>query len=238
MSRNSSGTLVGLSAATALVVLVGGWIIASRWGAKGKKTAGEGEGEGEQLLKLMPLEQTSLILGIPSISTVTFFEGRADVAAIKQRVRAILAANPWLSGRLVLQQDLYCCYHSTAAAQDDALGSCFTFSENAAVRSDTPYNKLIKLLGALLVKKGQACVDRDEPLFRVHLIVGEEGKEYALVVSLSHIIGDGSTFYALYGMMSHEEAVQSHLRRRLDVRLARHEEANQVRHGGVWKERR
>ena len=219
-SFSSSAAAVGLGVAAVLVV-VGGCALSRRTRAP--------PSPGWEQLKLMRLEQTSLILGIPSISTVTFFEGRPDVSAIRKRVAAIIRANPWLKGRLVKQSTarspapkstgLFCRYPGTNKDDndDDSLGEdSFTYSKNAAVRSSTQYNTLIKLLSKLVVKKGSQCVDRDESLFKVHVIVGEEDKEFAIIVSLSHIIADGSTFYSLYGMLSQTASVESLVAARFD----------------------
>jgi hypothetical protein len=60
---------------------------------------------------------------------------------------------------------------------------------------------LIENVEHVLVPVGALCVDKDVSLFKVTLIEIRPDEEYALVVSLSHTIGDGHTFYQLYSML-------------------------------------
>jgi hypothetical protein len=52
------------------------------------------------------------------------------------------------------------------------------------------------------VKKGYEMHNKDEDLFKVTIIHLEQDKYYALVVSLSHVVGDGHSFYRIYAMLS------------------------------------
>ena len=55
------------------------------------------------------------------------------------------------------------------------------------------------------MKKGKDCVNKSEPLFRV--VIGEinnNPNRFFLLFSLSHVLGDGHTFYKLYSMLSTE----------------------------------
>ena len=50
------------------------------------------------------------------------------------------------------------------------------------------------------VKIGFSCIGSDEPLFSVTVLhTGVDS--FALLVSLSHVIGDAATFYRVYGML-------------------------------------
>ena len=41
----------------------------------------------------------------PSINTVTFYEGQAPLAALRERLESVVRANPWLAGRLISAGD-------------------------------------------------------------------------------------------------------------------------------------
>jgi hypothetical protein len=55
------------------------------------------------------------------------------------------------------------------------------------------------------VLRGWQTVDRDEPLFRVALVKltkHPKSKSFVLLISMSHLLGDGHTYYSLYGRPS------------------------------------
>eukprot|EP01098_Paradermamoeba_levis_P015098 TRINITY_DN7490_c0_g1_i2.p1 TRINITY_DN7490_c0_g1~~TRINITY_DN7490_c0_g1_i2.p1 ORF type:complete len:242 (-),score=29.87 TRINITY_DN7490_c0_g1_i2:142-867(-) len=52
-----------------------------------------------------------------------------------------------------------------------------------------------------LVDSGNNCTDDDRPLYTV-AVLRMEGKKFAILHSVSHVLGDGHTFYELYGMLS------------------------------------
>ena len=45
-------------------------------------------------------EEGSMMAYAGAVTTITFFTGPAPVDAIRERLAAVVAANPWLSGRL------------------------------------------------------------------------------------------------------------------------------------------
>ena len=46
-------------------------------------------------------EEGSMMAYCGAVTTITFFSGPAPVDAVRERVAAVVAANPWLGGRLV-----------------------------------------------------------------------------------------------------------------------------------------
>jgi hypothetical protein len=59
----------------------------------------------------------------------------------------------------------------------------------------------------LVVKRGSLCVDKDEDLFKV-IVANIAEDKFALIVSMSHVIADGFTFYEVYKMLSASEPVR------------------------------
>lgn len=161
-----------LPAAT-LLSICGSYVLISRYlkRVEGDKDENRPQVSKTGLLKLLPLEQTSLILNIPSISTITFFRGVADIPIITKRVASILNANPWLKGRLVRKSGkLYCRYPTDVTWHGDtpeSLGDSFSLIKDPVIHSDTPYSALSKCVSKLTIKNGQNCVGRDECLFKV-----------------------------------------------------------------------
>ena len=100
-----------------------------------------------------------------------------------------------------------------------------------------PYEKLVQCLLPVQCARSKPATDKDEVLFKVAVVPVESGKGeseqaiplqhtitlpgFALVVSMNHTLGDGQTYYKLYGMLSTDSEVDE-----LDpVRVSGFEEA-------------
>ena len=46
-------------------------------------------------------EEGSMMAHCGAVTTITFFTGPAPVEALRERLALVVAANPWLGGRLV-----------------------------------------------------------------------------------------------------------------------------------------
>ena len=134
---------------------------------------------------------------LPSIDTLTFFEGRSPTRFLTERVTAIIRENPWLAGslkrgprgvELVVPSDV-----SAASAKKH-------FHESQCCLQ--PGMSLCDLLARVAPHKVKApgLPALDEPLFKV-VILRSGVDSFALLVSLHHALGDGCTFYQLYGML-------------------------------------
>ena len=168
------------------------------------------------VLTLLESETSMLMLDVAATSTVTFATGdhAAAAAYLRQRLEQIVAANPWLSGRLDKQAGdvggaVLVYGAGTAGDGGDAVSALFTHcapgSCSAVLRRDSTYEAMSGATLPLLVKTGNQCVGRaDEPLFRVSVVpdAAAPAARWALVVSLSHVIADGHTFYAVHNMLS------------------------------------
>jgi len=150
---------------------------------------------------LLPEEVTAAMLW-PSISTLTFYEGDAPVACLRERVIALVEANPWLAGRLQGELGAACVW------VPDALRSyaemCFEELSVPGLRPDQPMTAMRQAVEGRLVGRGDQCLGQDEPLFRVLVLRTEPGR-FALVMSLSHVLGDGHTYYRLFGALGQQD---------------------------------
>ncbi|CAE8690745.1 unnamed protein product [Polarella glacialis] len=172
--------------------------------------------EGDQ--ELLEGESHLLLRMAPAINTVTFYEGDAGAAAAHLRVRVaeVVGANPWLAGRLARGSNsrVRLSWQCVPSARSEA---CFGEAEAAAALLDpaVPYEELVRGLSLRFsVPPGSACVSAQlaPSLYRVTVVRSPAGSgsgsgsstsgRFAVVVSLSHMVADGATFYALYGMLS------------------------------------
>lgn len=159
-------------------------------------------------------ERGLFLMAVPSITTITFFKGPVRVSGLRDIVSSVLAANPWLAGRLVRSSRWG---PVTLLYQDGTRSDNLTdkvFAEIPAgshdIHADMPYELLAgQVLSLPVVKAGRLCINNDEPLFRVCLTSDSKapGIGFALLVSMSHVIADGNTYYQVLNMLSGKTVV-------------------------------
>lgn len=148
------------------------------------------------------------------ITLATIFTGDTPNSYLSDRVAAIFAKNPWLKARLTTTDDsqLHIKINETtphsehyqevniADICDNGSIECFMAAVN------TP--PLQPKLASLFTKQGFKCINNDIPLFKVSLCQSDSDT-FVLLVSMSHILGDGATLYRIYNMLSQEAEIVS-----------------------------
>lgn len=176
---------------------------------------GEKLDDNPEYLELL-LEEEKGLLHASSISSVTFYQGDITKSFdIAERVQTIILKNPWLASRLV--------YHTINgekrlfAKYPKQLHPGFLFhyyveplimedDETFPIEDDS-WESINQKLKTFTVKRGVDCIhQRYEKLFQVTVIrkfshATGEVTNSILVVSLSHVLGDGHTFYSLYTLL-------------------------------------
>lgn len=170
---------------------------------------------------LMSPEESGLLM-VPSslllISTVTFFEGQVPTEGLKNRIVEIVQANPWLACRLKKQADgkkkkpaiVYDEQPSAKAIEEDHYREYSLDDirggrkELSAIDIGQPYEAIVKamLKSDAKLSCGSECVGKNEPQFRVTVVPSTDGKRFALLISLSHVIADGYTYYEILNLLS------------------------------------
>eukprot|EP00179_Madagascaria_erythrocladioides_P006237 CAMPEP_0198323404 /NCGR_PEP_ID=MMETSP1450-20131203/11656_1 /TAXON_ID=753684 ORGANISM="Madagascaria erythrocladiodes, Strain CCMP3234" /NCGR_SAMPLE_ID=MMETSP1450 /ASSEMBLY_ACC=CAM_ASM_001115 /LENGTH=398 /DNA_ID=CAMNT_0044027101 /DNA_START=133 /DNA_END=1329 /DNA_ORIENTATION=+ len=155
-------------------------------------------------LTLTETEESLVFRYLECVGTLTTYQGRPPSDFLRQRVRDIVKLNPWLAGRLVAKKKLVLTY-SDQPGPDDRI---FTVAEDACLDVGASFEQANAAVSSYLVKRGNYCVGTDEPLFKVVLIPnipGSPTQQFGIVVSMNHIIGDGHTYYRIFGMLSDRE---------------------------------
>jgi hypothetical protein len=147
-------------------------------------------------------------LGISGVTLSTVFQPTKNQSItqphtwIRERVRAVLAANPWLAGRLCKTAT----GHNTplmlwipeCGDSEDNFARCFNHIKvddlDRAVHFPPPC--------IALTAPGQVCINKDVPLWKVTFITHTTSDNCALVVSMCHTIGDGDTYFTVLHMLS------------------------------------
>ena len=147
-------------------------------------------------------EEGSIHAMAGAVTTITFFTGPAPVEAIRERLSAVVAANPWLSGRLVRgkgEKRMRLTFDPAGPLRD----GIFTVASPGQYKvQGVSYAEVYKALkgSPLQVKGGTKAVNKDAVQLKVTVI--PDGDQWALVVSISHTIADGYTYYQIYNMLS------------------------------------
>jgi len=97
-------------------------------------------------------------------------------------------------------------------------------SGDVGLSTDMQYEALVRCLLPLQSARSKPATDTDEPLFEVAVVPLEAGDDdaepapmqsqvtlpgFALIVSMNHSVGDGHTYYRLYGMLDADTEVEA-----------------------------
>lgn len=153
---------------------------------------------------LLPLESSWLLMGMPGIATITFYQGNLEstAALLHKRLAALLKVNPWLNGRLEKTkspQQLLLTYSRDFNEESVASEIMISNPPGLMLSQNQSYEELCKKVSACIVNKGHALLKNQEALIKLSLVpvLENSNDRFALIFSVSHIIADGYTFYAL-----------------------------------------
>jgi hypothetical protein len=154
------------------------------------------------LARLTKQEQSFLTFGMAPTSTATWFQGEGAVPILHNRIESIVKANPWLTGNLVKKDgNLHIAYNSTT----ENIDNIFQVVHDDSIRDDIPLEILAKKCSYLLLQPHQ---DLHQPFWKV-VVVPCPGGRFLVLVSMSHVVGDGHSFYSLYNMLMGGQKVKA-----------------------------
>jgi len=171
-------------------------------------------------IKLLQDEAGGLMME-SGISTITFYKGDFAKASAALRVQfgLVVQANPWLTGKLVTDKRAGGTFlrHPTSC-NDDHINEIFSsISINDAVSTDFTlptqeqgYDAICTEMykaNKVIVESGYAIIDKDKPVVLLTLAESKAG-EFALIFSMSHVVGDGRTLYEILKMLAPGTAVR------------------------------
>lgn len=174
---------------------------------------------GHTSVSLLHNESSHFMADIPAQTTLTVLNGQAAAAAafLRGRVAEIIRLNPWLAGRLERGEALDQIRHRGEKGVDLVYPmECDTETGLQYFRcldvklshqmSLQEVAKVLEVAGAF-VKVQRECVGKDEQLLKVCLAEFESNGSFAVIMSLSHVIADGHTFYSLHNALSADHEV-------------------------------
>lgn len=150
-----------------------------------------------QFLKLLDSEQKLHFQGEPPICTLTWFRGNYQTALqhLQDRQKQAIEHNPWLTGTIARRSgELGVAFHndSTSVLNDFSV----EVIRNSPLSRDTPVQDLYRLVS------DHVLISTDDPkekLWKVAVVPCRTSPEdrFAVVCSLSHVVGDGHVYYTL-----------------------------------------
>ena len=176
----------------ALVPIIG-FIFYKSWWPTDSAMAME---QGEEIIPLLSIEATLAAL---NISTLTWFRGDPEVSApiVQNRIKEIVKKNPWLTGRVAKSNGRYALIYDPTQTNNFTLTHVSNGS-NTEVHRNLPLEEYGKKLSSYLVTPGPS-----KPVWKISILpcARNPTKYFAVVVSMSHAVGDGYTFYAIHNML-------------------------------------
>lgn len=146
------------------------------------------------------------------VTLATTFVGEAPVEYLAGRMQVILEKNTWLAARLKTHVDNELCLTIptetcfSAVYQVLNISDVCDGSEIGALIQAIYTPPLTPKLANLFSKQGFKCIDNNQPLFKIRLCKADDNS-FVLLLSMSHVLGDGATLYRLYQMLSMDEEV-------------------------------
>mmetsp|Transcript_8627 Transcript_8627/g.9487 ORF Transcript_8627/g.9487 Transcript_8627/m.9487 type:complete len:462 (+) Transcript_8627:162-1547(+) len=199
ITSNQSASIV----CTLAVAAAGGLFL---WQKKKKKKIAVGNKTVS--IDLLDFESKLYNLDTSPVASLTWFKGDFSVVKpkLEKRLMLIVEKNPWLQGRIVFSNcfkgtyKLSYCERSTGSSVNIDENLEFVPPEDSPLSRDTSFEELGVVMGdaGLIIKNG-----RYQPLFKVHIIPCSKNphERFALVVQMSHMAGDGATYYKLLDMI-------------------------------------
>lgn len=168
--------------------------------------------------ELLPNEKSFGFSMLTSVTIMIHFDDEVSSDFLLKRMLQTMVNNPFLAGRLIRNTSRQVALRFPSP---QSLTSCIT-QENLAVTHfkvidhiSSPfdslcYGQMVEYVKDRAVKRGRCCIDKDEPLFLLTLYrygdgydqnqegtLGTRKGRSSLLVSMSHVIGDGFTFFRI-----------------------------------------
>lgn len=159
---------------------------------------------------LLNVECQTTMMMEPGISTLSFFSGSKP--QLRQRVFDICRANPWLVGTLIKDKTRHeknAVLRTPRTVTESHIDTVFFDQEVLSLSQEMPFAELSKVVSKnSMVPDGNTCRKKSLPLSKFTLSATQEN-EFVLIVSISHIVSDGFTYYKILSMLSKDQSIEA-----------------------------
>ncbi|GEM74102.1 hypothetical protein [Vibrio sagamiensis] len=149
------------------------------------------------------------------ISTISVFKGSAPIEQLEQRILKIINLNPWIGARLINGEEGELVF-ITPETIDSFLTYFEVFDIERLISGEKSILNLINIIekglnqeviDKLYVSPIQECIERNTPLIKFSLVQDIPNNEFAIIFSMSHVMGDGESYYNIINMLSFNEDI-------------------------------
>jgi len=181
--------------------------------------------------RLLAIESSRLLLEEDGIASITFYRGDLGKATeyFRKRAKQVLAANPWLIGRLVrnkrVDKNVHLVYPQDALSEELFESLFHPNPEELKIGSEMPYQELYRESHTAVIKKGIKSINKPDVVSRITIVPDMDCKQdgFALIFSISHIAADGYTYYKIFNSLftnNPVEVLQPKRYRQADEKIA------------------
>lgn len=127
------------------------------------------------------------------------------ISAVHDRFQQIVNANPWLKGSCSKgkKRQIYLNFETD---ETDASPLIFSGQAPSNLSENSKFEKILSVCEAYIVKKAFKLYNKKDRLCKL-VILHLDDHRFLLMFSLSHLIGDGHTFYQIFNMLSNQSEV-------------------------------
>ncbi|WP_108807995.1 hypothetical protein [Aquimarina spinulae] len=169
----------------------------------------------ETIIPLLKEESSTIIKGENGITTITFYKGDQAHTSItlRDRLKEIINGNPWLAGRLVKNKkhkNLQLAYPSGVIPDDVIERIFFDNPSDIKIGSEIKYDELFNISKPAIVNKGVKLINKSDPVTKLTIVPDQhsQGKGFALIFSISHVVADGYTYYKIFNQLFTDKPVE------------------------------
>ena len=155
-------------------------------------------------IKLLQLESDPMMLYGDGITTMQFYNGDGLKAAdfLKKRLVEVAEANPWIGSSLVQDKKMHGKFVAMRRQEDFPVDSVFEVNKDLKIHEKMKYSELGKAVTSSVahIPTGYNLIKTGQPVCKMTVIPGEG--TFVVIFSMSHVIADGFTYYAILNMFS------------------------------------
>jgi len=163
------------------------------------------EDKNNHYYRLLEKEEKFLQYGQMPVSTGTWFaaDSQSIETTLRDRLERIAHANPWVTGHFVKRKKHnYICQSKNK--EIDTTGM-FQVQHHPGVKSSMPVQDVAQACAPYVLQRKK---DFKQPFWKVIIVPGHD--ETLVLMSMSHAIADGHTFYAFYNMLMGSSDIKSY----------------------------
>ena len=160
-------------------------------------------------IPLLAIESNAMMLYGEGITTMQFYKGEISKAKdfLMSRLVEVASKNPWITSSLVQDKKKHGKLVAMRYLKDtaNAVERIFTQNDSIKISEDMKYAEIMKCVSESTahIPSGYTLIKSRRAVCSLTLTPTGD-KSYCVVFSMSHVVGDGHTYYSILNMLSTE----------------------------------